>query len=118
MAVKHPPLYRVNTVSHDGPMRMRVPSRTKGQPPYLVQLTSYGCNGTCQCKHFGCRLEPLLKLGISPRQAFEEGRAEIPEWGTVEDALRCFHIHVARLKFADDTIQAISQDTSADETKE
>lgn len=87
---------------------MRVPSRQPGEPPYLVELNTYSCNGTCQCKHFATRLEPLLRRGYTPQRAFDEGLAEVPPWSTfIEDCLRCFHIHAARLKFADDTINAI-----------
>lgn len=87
---------------------MRVPSRTPREAPYLVELNAYGCNGTCQCKHFATRLEPLLRRGVTPIQAFEQGLAKIPEWSTfADDSLRCWHIHAARLKFADDTIHAI-----------
>lgn len=103
-----PPFYRCNAVKHDDVLRMRVPSRTKGQPPYLVQLDSYGGNGTCQCKHFATRLEPILKRGITPEEAFVGDLVDLPEWSPyVEDALRCFHIITARIKFADDTIRAI-----------
>jgi hypothetical protein len=102
------PLMRLQVIRHDGPMRMIVPSRTPKEPPYLVQLDAYDGNGTCQCKHFVCRLEPLLKKGMTGQQAFDAG-ADVPEWsGFTEDCLRCFHIHAARLKFADDTIRAIS----------
>lgn len=99
--------YRLNAVRHDGPLRFMVPSRTAGQLPYLVQLDTYDFNGFCVCKHFACRLEGLLKQGLTGTQAVERGLVEVPEWGTVEDGLRCFHIHVARLKYADDVLQAI-----------
>lgn len=99
--------YRYGVAKYDGPLRMTVPSRSQNIPPYLVQLDSYGCNGECQCKHFTCRLEQYLKRGVTPQQAVEQGFVEVPEWGTVEDALRCYHIHVARMKFADDVITAI-----------
>lgn len=100
---------------YDGILRYHVPSRSRNVPPYLVELCDYDGNGTCQCKHFTCRLEPLLRRGITPHAAFEAGLAEVPPWGTVEDCLRCFHIHAARLKFADDVINAIHERTHDEE---
>lgn len=96
------PYFLALVVLYDHPLRYHVPSRRKGVAPYLIELDAYAWNGTCQCEHFTCRLEPLLAQGLTPEIAFESGLAEIPEGGAVEDSLRCFHVMIARLKFADD----------------
>jgi len=98
---------RSQVETYDSILRLHVPSRRVDVAPYLVALDSFAGNGECQCEHFTCRLEPLLRRGITPEIAFESGLAEIPPWGTVEDCLRCYHVHVGRLKFADEWIKVI-----------
>ncbi len=93
---------RTDVVAYDHLLRYHVPSRRKGVAPYLVQLDSFDGNGECQCEHFAMRLEPLLRRGVPPDVAVESGLAEVPTWGTVDDALRCFHIHIAQLRLAED----------------
>lgn len=41
--------------------RWLVPSRTDALEAYLVDLTSYGGNGECQCKNFAVAREPFLR---------------------------------------------------------
>lgn len=98
------PYSRALVEVYDHPLRYHVPSRraAAGVAPYLVELDAYDWNGACQCEHFTCRLEHLLKQGLTAEVAFESGLADVPPWGTVEDSLRCFHVHVARLKWVDD----------------
>ena len=57
--------------------RFHVPSQ-EGNGTYLVDLENHDFNGECDCPHFRCRLEPLLK---------ERGPSE---------ATRCKHINAAR----------------------
>ncbi len=99
-------LYRVNAVRYDGDFRFLVPSRQPGEPPYLVELDSYNGNGQCICKDFTMNIEKYLKQGTSPEKAVADGHRKVPAWGTVEDSLRCFHVHVARLRWADLEISA------------
>lgn len=109
------PLDRILVEVYDGLLRYHVPSRRRNVDPYLVELDAFGFNGCCQCKHFVCVLEPILARGITPEQAHAGGLAEVPPWGTLEDCLRCWHVHAARLKFADDVIQAIAECQRTDE---
>ena len=99
--------YRVNVVKHDGVLRFMVPSRQKGKLPYLVQLDSWEGNGQCVCRDFVVRKEPLLRRGMTCEEVVAQNILKVPSWGMVPDVLRCFHIHAARLKFADDVIAAI-----------
>lgn len=103
-----PNYYRCNVVRYDGMLRFQVPSRRKGVLPYLVELDAYDFNGRCVCKDFTIHCEPILRRGITPLGAVDGGLREAPVWGTVEDSLRCYHIYVARMKFADDVMRAIS----------
>lgn len=110
--------YRVSVVRHDGPLRFLVPSRRRGEAPYLVELDSYPIGGgrfagQCNCKHYAMRLEPLLRRGYTPERAIDEGLVRVPPWGTVESSLSCFHIHVARLKFADDVVDGVHRELQA-----
>lgn len=93
---------RRDVVAYDDLFRYHVPSRRKGVAPYLVQLDSFDGNGECQCEHFAMRLERFLRLGVPPDVAVESGLVEVPTWGTVDDALRCYHIHIAQLRLAED----------------
>lgn len=113
---KNPKPLDACAVRYDGPLRFMVSSR-RGNPPYLCDLASYAGNGRCCCKDFTCRKEPLLREGVTPEQAVKRELAIVPEWGTAADALRCYHIHVARLKFADDVVSAILQQHGRDKTK-
>lgn len=100
---------RTQAVPHDHSLRYMVPStRRPKDPPYLVQLDSYGGNGQCCCKHFLMRLEPLLARAVTPQQAVDEGLVKLKENRHVEDALRCEHILTARSQFCDAVIKAIS----------
>lgn len=98
---------RAEVVEYDHALRFHVPSRRKNVAPYLIELDAFDGNGVCQCEHFTCRLEEFLKEGIPPAVAVDSGLVEIPLWGTVEDALRCYHIHLARLKLADELIAIV-----------
>lgn len=111
-------IQRENVERYDHLLRYHVPSRRRNVAPYLVELDAFNFNGCCQCRHFVCRLEPILARGITPTQAAAGGLADVPTWGTVEDCLRCFHIHVARLRFADDVIHAIAEAQRTNEPNE
>lgn len=98
---------RTEAVPFDHALRYMVPSARSLADKYLVELDSYDANGACCCKHFLCRLEPILKLGIPPAQAVKEGMIKLKENRHVDDALRCEHILTARSQFCDDVVRAI-----------
>lgn len=94
---------------YDSLTRFFVASRRPGRAPYLVELRSYGSNGECQCPWFVRSLEKHLRAGLRPQDAVALGLVPTPQWGTTSDALRCFHIHCARLAFADDVLAKLAK---------
>ncbi len=52
----------------DSPTRIMVESESDSNDAYLVELTDFPVgdvlNGSCQCRHFVCKLRPLL---LDPR---------------------------------------------------
>lgn len=100
---------RTVAVPYDAALRYMVPSNHPTGPndKYLVELDAYGGNGACCCKHYACRLEPLLRRGISPKTAVEEKLVKLKEHRHVEDSLRCEHILTARSQFVDDVLAEI-----------
>ena len=104
--------------NHDDAVRYRVASRSNPHESYLVDLTDYSGNGTCQCKHFQCRLEPLLARMITPEKAVADRLVTLLPKQQVEDALRCGHICEARNKFTTDVLNAINEKTKATRAKE
>lgn len=64
----------------DGPTRWMIPSRTKSEESYLVDLAANKGIGECQCPHFIARCNPSIRKGIPKR---------------------CFHIVKARELFTD-----------------
>lgn len=99
---------QVIAVEFDGPLRYNVNSfHNVNDPPYLVQLDDYSGNGSCQCRHFAMRCEPLLRRRISPEDAVASGQIKLKENRHVEDALRCEHLITARNQFCDDVIARI-----------
>lgn len=99
--------------------RFMVASRRPRVAPYLVDLLAYDRNGFCICKDFTCHMEPLIVRGITPLQAVAGEMINLPENVPVEDALRCFHIREARMKFADITLKHLYDDQKkkADEAR-
>jgi hypothetical protein len=93
---------------YDG-VRYHVPSSTRPHITYLVELTDYTCNGTCQCEHFHTRLGPLLSRRITPQQAIARKLVKVKKTDHPEDALRCQHIIAARRQFTDEVISAITR---------
>jgi hypothetical protein len=96
--------FRSDVSPYDHPLRYFVPSRTPGAPPYVVELDAYDGNGTCQCKDFAIRFEPLLSRGFTPQMALDSGLVDKRPDQRPKDVLRCFHILTGRDKFTDDQI--------------
>jgi len=92
---------------HEG-IRYRVPSATNPHETYLVDLTDYRGNGSCQCKDFDCRLRPFLSRLVEPAEAGRQ-MPEIRRGKDEADWLRCTHIIAARRKFTDEVLQRIAQ---------
>ena len=84
-----------------------MPSRTNPHEHYLVDLTAYNGQGQCQCKHFECRLAPLLSRLVKPETAVAEGLVHLKPGQREEDALRCEHIMEARRTFTSDVLARI-----------
>lgn len=83
---------------YDSILRWEIPSRTPGQPPYVVDLGAYEGHGECVCKDFATRFGPFLSRGVSPEEALEGGWVDkLREYQLgPEDALSCFHLVQAR----------------------
>lgn len=90
-------------------VRYHVPSASRPHVTYLVELTDYGCNGSCQCEAFQFNLGPLLARRMTPAQAIEQKLVKIKKGTPVEDALRCPHIISARRTFAQEVLVAITR---------
>lgn len=90
-------------------LRYWVWSRTRPGVKYLVQLDSYNFNGICQCEAFQFNLAALLRRGITPAAAVDQGLVKMKERQRPEDALRCPHIVDAFMQFAEDTARIIHE---------
>ncbi len=78
---------------YDQALRWKVRSRSEPDDKHLVELDAYGLNGACDCTDFQTRFAPLLKRGITGRQAIEEKLVKLRTYQIEpEDALRCWHI--------------------------
>jgi hypothetical protein len=107
----------MSTQALDGPIdarwfdgvRYHVPSSTRPLDNYLVELTDYAGNGSCQCEHFQTRLGPLLSRRITPHQAIDRKLVKVKKTDHPEDALRCKHIIAARRQFTDEVLAAITR---------
>ena len=97
--------------AHDNVMRWHVASRTTSSDTYLVDISSYAGNGTCQCPDFACRFAPILSRAITAEQALAQGLVHLRPYhfGDPKNVLRCAHIMRARGDFADAMIRAITQ---------
>jgi hypothetical protein len=110
-----PQFQRPQPVPFDHCLRWWVWSRHIKGKKYLVQLDSYPIreegrmNGECQCKSFACRLEPLLKAGITPAEAVARRLVKLKENQRPEDALRCPHILDALIAFAEADTRAVHE---------
>ena len=105
---------RIGTEKFDHVLRYMVPSNhpEKHAAPdagYLVELDAYNGNGGCCCRHFNCRLEPLLKRHFTAQEAVRRQLVKLKKGWQVADALRCEHIMTARGHFCDGVIAAIVQ---------
>lgn len=86
---------RYLVTAHDGILRWRVASRTRGEIEHVVDLGKWGGNGECSCEHFQYRLLPFLRDGNPAGQA-----------------TRCGHIVAAREAFLNHVLQIfISKET-------
>jgi hypothetical protein len=106
--------------AYDTAMRWHVESRTANSETYLVDISSYAGNGTCQCPDFKCRFEPILSRLITPEQALTEGLVHLRPYhfGQAKNVLRCAHIMRARGDFADAMIRALTAARKAQCVKE
>jgi hypothetical protein len=108
---------RTNAKFSENTLSYAVPSSRPARGEYLVELASFDANGECCCRHFVCRLLPILKKGISPADAVASGLVELEEGDRPENALRCKHIVEARGEFADVMIRAIDAANRAQSSK-
>ena len=106
LALIHRP---ANIAVSDGILRYTCRSRKDSKKTYIVELDSYGGQGACTCKDFGVRFEPLLKRGLTGRQAFEQGfiKELRPYQFSPDESLMCFHIAESRREFANAIIQGV-----------
>jgi hypothetical protein len=93
---------------YDDALRWIIPSDSNPHESYVVELDSYRGNGICQCKHFVCRMEPILARGLTPEIAVAEGLIKLKADQRIEDALRCKHILDAQKRFACAMVGALS----------
>ncbi len=99
-------IYRPRPTRFDG-LRYWVPSHTKAGDKYLVDLEAYDFNSACQCKHFVCELEPLLRRGITPAKALAGGLVTLKPNKRPEDVLRCLHCVDAIMQFGIDAARLV-----------
>lgn len=93
----------------DGVLRYFVPSKRNVAKKYLVDLTSFDGSGACSCPHFMCRLEPLLRRKVTPKQAREENLVRLKAGRQLHQIFQCDHILQAREQFCSDVIAAIME---------
>jgi hypothetical protein len=65
---------------HDGLLRFRVLSATRGDVEHVVDIGAHQGNGECSCEHFQFRLLPAIESNLAHRG----------------HATRCSHIMAAR----------------------
>lgn len=75
-----------------------VPSRSKVDEVYRVDLGAYNGEGMCACKDFGTRFEKFLKRGYTPQLVWDEKWiTELRDYQlSPEDCLSCWHLVNAR----------------------
>ena len=117
-------LERPRTVAiPEGCLRYLVPSSRNPDEKYIVELDAWNGNGACACPDFECRRGPLLKHGVTPKQALDQTYLDaltaklhlgkplkaikLKVNQPVHDALRCQHCLTARSQFCDDVLEAI-----------
>ncbi len=90
-------------------LRWHVTSRTAAGETYLVDVSAFNGNGTCQCPDFACRFRPILEKGIDAETAEREQLVKMRPYhfGDPKNALRCAHVMRARGDFADAMIKAL-----------
>ena len=102
---------RPRPLPYDHCLRYWVWSRTAPGKKYLVQLDAHLVGGVfmglCTCKQFACRLEPLIRRGVTPAEAVEKGLVKLAKGQSVENVLRCTHIIDAFMTFSEDTTKAV-----------
>lgn len=103
-------VFRARASEYDR-LRYLVPSSESGRSPYLVSLDAYNNHGSCSCPDFNCRFEPILKRGLSPSLALEQGLIKQRPGRHPDDSLRCRHILQARSQFCTDVLAAIKKET-------
>lgn len=94
---------------YDQALRWKVRSRSNAEEKHLVDLDCYGLNGRCDCTDFQTRFEPLLKRGVTGRQAVEEKWVKLRDYQIApEDSLKCWHIVQAWRLFGMQCARAMS----------
>lgn len=91
----------------DDALRWIIASDTNPHESYVVELHSPPGFSVCQCKHFECRLGPLLARQVSPEEAVASGAVKLKEGARIEDALKCKHILDAEKRLARSVVKAM-----------
>jgi hypothetical protein len=95
---------------YDNALRWEIPSDSDPHAVYVVELHGAPGFSVYTCKHFECRLGPLLARGVSPEQALAEGLVKLCYPGQRdEDALKCKHVLDAEKRFALAAIASLSR---------
>ena len=89
--------YGMAIYPYDNMLRFRVTSENEPGKAYLVDLTSYWCNGQCSCEDFQFRHEPLLS-----RKYYDSGQDS-----SKIDTFRCKHIRAVREVFTNHMINLV-----------
>ena len=90
--------YGMRIYPFDNQMRWRVTSESETGKEYIVDLTSYWCNGQCSCEDFQYRHEPLLTRGY-----YDKGQDS-----RSIDLYRCKHIRAVREVFCNHMIALVA----------
>lgn len=94
-------------VFYDATLRFTIPSGKDPHATYMIELDSFGGNGSCSCEDFTMRKGPLLARRVTPADAVAQKLVKLPKSGRVSDALRCKHLVDARDQLASSVVRAL-----------
>lgn len=101
----------------DHPLEFLIPSRSRPGEVHKCELRAYGRNGMCSCPDFTIRFEPLLRRGLTPKQALDQGLVKIRKGYDPRDCLRCAHLVEAYRQAGESYVKVVDEAERSHERK-